>query len=73
MGRFAIGMRAFGFSSGLVVNVGNDDPGPHRMMAWRPGAGIESAWGMAETKGQTALPFAPSVMMSRCQGQLRSN
>jgi hypothetical protein len=33
MGLFAMGMRAFGFSSGFAVNVGNDDPGPHRIMA----------------------------------------
>ena len=46
MGRFAIGMSALGFSSGFAVNVGNEDPGPQRMMAWNPGAGIERAWGM---------------------------
>jgi hypothetical protein len=39
-------MRAFGFSSGLAVKVGNEDPGPQRMMAWNPGAGIERAWGI---------------------------
>jgi sugar/nucleoside kinase (ribokinase family) len=33
IGRFAMGMRALGFSSGLVVKVGNDDPGPHRIRA----------------------------------------
>ena len=43
-----MGIRAFGFSSGLAVNVGNDDPGPHRMIAWKPGAGIERACGIAE-------------------------
>lgn len=43
IGRFAIGISAFGFSSGLAVNVGKEDPGPHRMMAWKPGAGIERA------------------------------
>jgi hypothetical protein len=47
MGLLAMGIRAFGFSSGLAVNVGNDDPGPHRMMAWKPGAGIERACGIA--------------------------
>lgn len=40
IGRFAMGKRALGFWSGLFVNVGNDDPGPHRMMAWN---GIVSA------------------------------
>jgi hypothetical protein len=48
MGLFAMGIRAFGFSSGLAVNVGNDEPGPHRMIAWKPGAGIESACGIVE-------------------------
>lgn len=43
MGLFAMGIRALGFSSGLAVKVGNEDPGPHKMMAWNPGAGIESA------------------------------
>lgn len=43
MGRFAIGIRALGFSSGLAVNVGNEDPGPQRIMAWKPGAGKERA------------------------------
>jgi hypothetical protein len=33
IGRFAIGIKAFGFSSGFAVNVGNDEPGPHKMMA----------------------------------------
>lgn len=43
MGRFAMGSRALGFSSGLAVKVGNDDPGPHRMSACRPGDGMERA------------------------------
>ena len=43
IGRFAIGISAFGFSSGFDVKVGKDDPGPQRMMAWKPGAGIERA------------------------------
>lgn len=46
MGRFAIGISAFGFSSGFAVKVGNDDPGPQRMMAWKPGAGTASACGI---------------------------
>ena len=33
IGRLAIGSRAFGFSSGFDVKVGNDEPGPHRMRA----------------------------------------
>lgn len=43
MGRFAIGIRAFGFSSGLAVKVGNEDPGPQRIIAWKPGGGIDNA------------------------------
>ena len=50
MGRFAIGSRAFGFSSGLDMKVGKDDPGPQRMRAWRPVEGMEMAWGMAPTR-----------------------
>lgn len=46
IGRLAIGIKAFGFSSGFAVNVGKDDPGPQRMMAWNPGAGIERACGI---------------------------
>jgi len=30
-----MGRRAFGVSSGLAVKVGNDDPGPHRIIAWK--------------------------------------
>lgn len=47
IGRFAIGRRALGFSSGFAVNVGNDEPGPQRIMAWSPGEGAEMAWGIA--------------------------
>jgi hypothetical protein len=47
MGRFAIGSRALGFSSGFEVKVGNEDPGPQRMRACTPGEGIDMAWGMA--------------------------
>lgn len=43
IGRFATGSNAFGFSSGLAVNVGNDDPGPQRIIACRPGEGIDTA------------------------------
>jgi hypothetical protein len=43
MGRLAMGKSAFGFSSGLAVKVGKEDPGPHKMIAWKPGAGIERA------------------------------
>lgn len=46
MGRFATGNRALGFSSGFAVNVGNDEPGPQRIMACSPGEGAEIAWGM---------------------------
>jgi hypothetical protein len=51
IGRFAIGMSAFGLSSGLAVKVGNEDPGPQRMIAWNPGAGIESACGIVRPGG----------------------
>lgn len=47
MGRFAMGNSALGFSSALVVKVVNDEPGPHKMRACRPGAAMETAWGMA--------------------------
>lgn len=40
MGRFAMGIKAFGFLSGLEVKVGKEDPGPQRIMAWKPGAGM---------------------------------
>lgn len=43
MGRFAIGSSAFGDSSGLEVKVSNETPGPQRIMAWKPGDGIERA------------------------------
>lgn len=46
MGRFAIGNNAFGFWSGLAVKVGNEEPGPHKMMACSPGEGIDTACGM---------------------------
>lgn len=46
IGRFAIGNKALGFSSGFEVNVGSDEPGPQRMRAWSPVEGIETAWGI---------------------------
>lgn len=48
MGRFARFRRAFGFSSGFDVKVGNDDPGPHRITACSPGAADETAWGIVK-------------------------
>lgn len=36
IGLLAIGSRAFGFSSGLEVNVGKDEPGPQRIRACSP-------------------------------------
>lgn len=39
MGLFAIGSSAFGISFGVDVNVLKDAPGPHSMIAWKPGAG----------------------------------
>jgi hypothetical protein len=33
------------------VKVGNEDPGPQRMMAWNPGAGNESACGILRPVG----------------------
>ena len=47
MGRLAMGRRALGFSSGFAVKVGNDEPGPQRMIACSPGEGAEMAWGIA--------------------------
>lgn len=46
MGRFAIGVRAFGNSSGLDVKVLRETPGPHRMMAWKPVGGTGTECGM---------------------------
>lgn len=43
MGRLAIGIKAFGNSSGFEVNVVNETPGPQRMMAWKPEGGIDTA------------------------------
>jgi hypothetical protein len=59
-----MGIRAFGFSSGLAVNVGNDDPGPHRMMAWKPGAGIERACGIASCLEVTWVRLGPVLYLS---------
>jgi hypothetical protein len=39
MGRFAMGSSAFGISLGFEVKVLNEAPGPHKMRAWKPGAG----------------------------------
>jgi hypothetical protein len=50
MGLLAIGRRALGFSSGLDVNVGNEEPGPHKMRASNPTEGIDTAWGMAGSR-----------------------
>jgi hypothetical protein len=38
-----MGIKAFGFSSGFAVKVGNEEPGPHKIIAWKPGAGMERA------------------------------
>ena len=46
MGRFAIGMRLFGYSSGLDVKVLRETPGPHRIRAWKPVAGTGAEDGM---------------------------
>jgi hypothetical protein len=43
IGRLAMGSRAFGFSSGFDVNVGNEEPGPHRMRACSPVEAIDKA------------------------------
>ena len=59
-----MGIRAFGFSSGLAVNVGNDDPGPHRMMAWKPGAGIERACGITSCLEVTWVRLGPVLYLS---------
>lgn len=47
MGLLAMGSRAFGFSSGFAVKVGNEDPGPQSMMACSPGEAELVAWGIA--------------------------
>jgi hypothetical protein len=54
MGRFAIGRRAFGMSCGVDVNVVKEAPGPHKMRAWKPGAG-SVACGMAEVRSLEGL------------------
>ena len=43
MGLFAIGTKALGNSSGFVVNVLSDAPGPHSTKAWKPEDGTEIA------------------------------
>lgn len=40
-----MGSKAFGISFGFEVNVLNEAPGPHRIIAWNPGAG-RTACGM---------------------------
>jgi hypothetical protein len=50
MGRFAMGSSALGISFGVDVNVLKEAPGPHRMMAWKPGAG-RTACGIAVVVG----------------------
>lgn len=47
MGRLAIGISALGNSSGFDVNVFNDTPGPHRIIAWNPVGGTGTECGMA--------------------------
>jgi hypothetical protein len=39
MGLFAIGSSALGISLGVDVKVLNEAPGPHSIIAWKPGAG----------------------------------
>jgi hypothetical protein len=39
MGLFAIGRSALGISFGVDVKVLNEAPGPHNIIAWKPGAG----------------------------------
>lgn len=47
MGLLAMGSKAFGFSSGFAVKVGNEDPGPQRIMACSPVEAELVAWGIA--------------------------
>lgn len=54
MGLFAIGMMAFGNSSGFDVNVDRDAPGPHNIRAWKPGEGIVVECGIR--KSGVAIP-----------------
>jgi hypothetical protein len=46
IGRFAMGRRALGFSSGFALKVVNEEPGPHNIKAWRPVAGMDTACGI---------------------------
>jgi hypothetical protein len=39
MGLFAIGSSALGMSLGVDVKVLKEAPGPHSIIAWKPGAG----------------------------------
>lgn len=48
MGLFAIGSKAFGFSSGFAVKVGSDDPGPQRITACSPVEAELVEWGIAK-------------------------
>lgn len=41
-----MGKRALGCSSGFAVYVGNDDPGPQRIRACRPGEADDTACGI---------------------------
>lgn len=50
MGLFATGSSALGFSSGLAVNVGKDDPGPQRMRACSPGEAEDTACGIVRVR-----------------------
>jgi hypothetical protein len=70
MGLFAMGRRAFGFSSGLAVKVGNELPGPHKIKACRPGVAIVTAWGIVEAPLKRAFRRRSSamaqLMLERC-------
>lgn len=61
MGRLAIGINALGNSSGFDVNVFNDTPGPHRIIAWNPVGGTGTECGMATQSLAFLLPYTVSV------------
>lgn len=65
MGRFAIGNKALGFSSGFAVKVGKDEPGPQRMRACSPGDAEETACGIATVIAKLHKMQDAIVLLSR--------
>jgi hypothetical protein len=69
MGRFATGRRALGMSLGDEVKVLSEAPGPHRMMAWKPGEG-NVAWGMVEYVNMLVLVLCREIQECRCPAKM---